>query len=69
MATSDQIVNIHFARADVKKLKILIGIKKLRTKLKREKALLRLSDKKKDTLEQKRIQRRIDSLKLKITKE
>ena len=31
----DLIVNIHFARADVKKLKILIKIKNLKTKLKR----------------------------------
>ena len=37
-----QVVNIHFARADVKKLKILLRIKNIDTELKREMARYRI---------------------------
>ena len=42
--TPDQIVNIHFARADVIKLKILLRIKDLDLQLKRAKARMRISE-------------------------
>ena len=42
LGTDGQIVNIHFARADVKKLKILLKVKKLETEIGRENARFHL---------------------------
>ncbi len=62
----NQIVNIHFARADVKKLKILINIKTMKTKIKRERATLKLADSKNEPIEYQRNKKRVETLKKKI---